>query len=271
MITAGMDLGSKTVKIVIMQDGEIVARVKRFSGFEQEVTAAEAMREAMDVSGIRPDQFDRIVATGAGRRVAPFAHESVTEVGAAAKAAISRYPDCRTVLDVGAEEGRAILIHEDGRVKDFAVNEKCAAGSGTFIESMSRALELKLEEFGPLSLTSIQAVPMNAQCAVFAESEVVSLLHSRTAKQDIARAVLDAIASRIVSMARRVTITPTVVLVGGMAYNVGFIASLKRTIEMDVYVPDNPEFVPAEGAAIIAAEKAMGKLVVDVAAVSVGA
>jgi benzoyl-CoA reductase subunit D len=265
MITAGMDLGSKTIKIVIINNGEVVARVKRFSGFEQEVNAAEAMREAISQAGLVSSDFDCIVATGAGRKAAPFAQEHITEVGAAARGAIGRFPDVRTVLDVGAEEGRAILIHPDGRVKDFAVNEKCAAGSGTFIESMSRALELKLEEFGPLALTSQQAVPMNAQCAVFAESEVVSLLHARTPKPDIARAVLDAIASRIVSMARRVTITPKVALVGGMAYNVGFIASLKRTLEMDVLIPDYPEFVPAEGAALIAAAKAAGMAVEAVA------
>jgi len=259
MITAGMDLGSKTVKVVLLQDGVVIARAKRFSGFGKEVSAAEAFRAALEEAGIGDHAVDNVIATGAGRKVAPFAQEVITEVGAAARGAVARHPEVRTVLDVGAEEGRAILISQEGRVKDFAVNEKCAAGAGTFIESMSRALELKLEEFGPLALASDRAVPMNAQCAVFAESEVVSLLHARTPKQDIARAVLDAIASRIVSMARRVTITPSVILVGGMAYNTGFIDSLRRTIEMDVFVPEFPEFVPAEGAALIAAESAEGK------------
>ncbi|MBM3327874.1 MAG: CoA activase [Calditrichaeota bacterium] len=255
MITAGLDLGSKTTKVVILRDGEVLARVKRFSGFEQEVVAAEALREACALAGIAESELSRIAATGAGRRVAPFAQDLLTEVGAAARGAIARNDAVRTVLDVGAEEGRAILVNPDGRVKDFAVNEKCAAGAGTFIESMSRALEVKLEEFGPLALTSQQAVPMNAQCAVFAESEVVSLLHARTPKQDIARAVLDAIASRIVSMARRVSITPAVVLMGGMAHNTGFIVSLKRTLEMEIEILSDPEFVPAEGAAFHAAER----------------
>lgn len=266
MITAGMDLGSKTVKVVIMQDGKVIARVKKYSGFEQDVVAAETMQDALKEAGIQASQVDAIVATGAGRKAAPFTKDTVTEVGAAARGAIGRNPGIRTALDVGAEEGRAILLHPDGRVKDFAVNEKCAAGSGTFIESMSRALELKLEEFGPLSITSDMAVPMNAQCAVFAESEVVSLLHARTPKQDIARAVLDAIASRIVSMARRVTITPTIALMGGMAYNVGFIASLNRTLESEVTVLEYPEYVPAEGAAIIAAEKVAGQAAVELVA-----
>lgn len=259
-----MDLGSKTVKIVIMNDGEIIARSKLLSGFEQEVTASEAMSEALKQAGIKPEEIEMIVSTGVGRKIAPFAHENVTEVGSAARGALARLPSTRTVLDVGAEEGRAILINADGRVKDFAVNEKCAAGSGTFIESMSRALELKLEDFGPLSLESVKAVPMNAQCAVFAESEVVSLLHARTAKQDIARAVHDAIASRIVAMARRISIEEDILVIGGMAYNVGFLASLKRTVGKEVHIADFPEYVPAEGAALIAQDRVLGRADVDV-------
>jgi len=263
MITAGMDLGSKFIKIVILKDGDVIARVKLMSGFEQEVTANEAMQEALSKAGVKPDQIDHIVATGAGRSIAPFAQDKLTEVGAAARGAIARNPNVRTVIDVGAEEGRAILITPEGRVKDFAINEKCAAGSGTFTEAMARALELKLEEFGELSLKSDKAVPMNAQCAVFAESEVVSLMHARTPKHDIARAVHDAIASRIVSMARRISIEKEILIVGGMAFNVGFIASMKRTLGMDFIVAEYPDFVPAEGAAWAAVDKIVGRETVE--------
>lgn len=264
MITAGMDMGAKLVKVVIMNDGCVIARSKILSGFEQEVSANDAMKEALKQAGIENDGIDRIVATGVGRSIAPFARDMLTEVGAAARGAIARVPDARTVIDVGAEEGRAIQITPEGRVKDFAVNEKCAAGSGTFTEAMARALELKLEEFGPLSLESDKAVPMNAQCAVFAESEVVSLMHARTPKQDIARAVHDAIASRIVSMARRISIEKEVVIIGGMAYNVGFLASIRRALEMDIIVPEEPDYVPAEGAAWYAHDKLVGKATVEV-------
>lgn len=250
-----MDLGSKFIKIVILKDGEIIARIKMLSGFEQEVTANDAFKDACEQAGIESDAIDRIVATGVGRSIAPFAHDTLTEVGAAARGAIARLPETRTVIDVGAEEGRAILINAEGKVKDFAINEKCAAGSGTFTETMARALELELEEFGQLSLKSDKVIPMNAQCAVFAESEVVSLLHAKTPKHDIARAVHDAIASRIVSMARRVSVEKEVLLVGGMAYNVGFIASMKRTLEMEIHVADDPDYVPAEGAAWAAFDK----------------
>ena len=264
MITAGMDLGAKYIKIVILKDGEVISRIKILSGFEQEVVSSEALKKAIEQAGIPDSGIDNIVATGVGRKLAPHASSTITEVGAAARGAIARAPSVRTVIDIGAEEGRAILISEDGRVKDFAINEKCAAGAGTFTESMSRALEVPLEEIGELSLQSENAVPMNAQCAVFAESEVVSLLHAKTSKQDIARAVHDAIASRIVSMARRVSITPDVMMIGGMTFNVGFLASLRRTLEMEVIVPEYPDFVPAEGAAWIAFDKISGKGSVEV-------
>ncbi|MBM3326486.1 MAG: CoA activase [Calditrichaeota bacterium] len=255
MLTVGMDLGAKHIKVVLMQDGFVIARVKRLSGFEQEISASEAFQEAISAAGVKHNEIDRICATGVGRKIAPFASDRVTEVWAAARGAIAHFPSARTVIDIGAEEGRAILINEEGRVKDFAVNEKCAAGAGTFTEAMARALEVSLPELGPLSLKSGRAVPMNAQCAVFAESEVVSLLHARTPKADIARAVHDAIASRIVSMARRISITPDVALIGGMAFNVGFLSSLKQTLEMDVLIPEFADFVPAEGAAWIAIEQ----------------
>ncbi|MDP8228899.1 MAG: acyl-CoA dehydratase activase [Candidatus Electryoneaceae bacterium] len=265
MITIGMDLGSQTVKIVIMKDGKVIARAKELSGFEQEVTASDVMKDVLTQADLKPEAIDRIVATGAGRKTAPFTKESVTGVGAAARGAIARFPTARTVLDVGAEEGRAIVITPEGKVKDFAINEKCAAGSGTFIEAMARALEITVVEFGKLALTSDKAVPMNAQCAVFAESEVVSLLHARTPKNDITRAVCDAIASRIISMARRVSIEPEVVLIGGMAYNVGFLASLKRTLEeTEIHILDDPEYVGAEGAAWIAHDKIVGKTTVHI-------
>ena len=164
------------------------------------------------------------------------------------------YPDARTVIDVGAEEGRAIRCNPEGKVLDFALNEKCAAGAGAFTEAMSRALEVNIEEFGSMSLQSENAVPMNAQCAVFAESEVVSLIHQRTPKADIARAVHDAIASRITSMVRKIGFEPDVVLIGGVANNPGFLDSMRRDLETEIMVPDNPEFVGALGAALAAAE-----------------
>lgn len=254
MITAGIDMGSKTIKVVILKDGEIIGKALTLAGFESREGAETAFHKALTEAGVTRDAVEAIVATGAGRKNAPYTDRDITEVGGAAKGVIRLYPKARTVIDVGAEEGRAIRCNEEGKVLDFALNEKCAAGAGAFTEAMGRALEVGVEQLGRMSLKSQNAVPMNAQCAVFAESEVVSLLHAKTPKEDISRAVHDAIASRIVSLARKVGFEPDVVLIGGVAFNVGFVDSLERALECKVTIPEDPEYIGAYGAALAAAE-----------------
>jgi benzoyl-CoA reductase subunit D len=255
MITAGIDMGSKTVKVVILKDGEIVGKHMTLAGFEAQQAAKDAFAAALTEAGLAEGDVETVVATGAGRKSAPYASSDVTEVGSGAKGVHQLYPSARTVIDVGAEEGRAIRCTEEGKVLDFALNEKCAAGAGAFTEAMSRALEVPVEKLGPMSLNAKNPTPMNAQCAVFAESEVVSLLHARTAKEDIARSVHDAIASRIVSLAKKVGFEPDVVFIGGVAHNVGFVDSLERALECKVTVPEDPDYISAYGAALVAAGK----------------
>lgn len=255
MITAGIDMGAKYVKVVILKDGVVQGKAMRPTGFEPTVSAAQCLEQAAGESGIEISAIDHITSTGAGRKAAPNIDSDVTDVGAAAKGATHLIKGVRTVIDVGAEEGRGIKVEDSGKVLDFAVNEKCAAGAGAFAEAMARALEVSLDDFGRLSLQSEASIPMNAQCAVFAESEVVSLVHAKTPKHDIARAVHDAISSRIVSMVRRVGINKEVALVGGVSHNPGFVEALSRGLEMQVMVPENPEYVGALGAAIIASER----------------
>ncbi|RKY89940.1 CoA activase [candidate division KSB1 bacterium] len=251
MVTAGIDLGAKTIKVIILDNGNILIRKIGLAGFESKKAAEDLFNKALSDTGIKKEEISEIVATGAGKEEVEFATKKVTEVTAGAKGAVFLFPSAKTVIDVGAEEGRSIRCDETGKVIDFAVNEKCAAGAGAFTEAMARALEVKLEEFGRISLKSTKTIPMNAQCAVFAESEVVSLLHAKTPKEDIARAVHDAIASRITSMARKVGFEKDIVLIGGVARNAGFIDSLKREIDMDILIPEEPEFVCALGAALI--------------------
>lgn len=254
MVTAGIDCGAKYTKAVVLKDGKVVGKSIVSSGFDQRASAEESLEHALREAGIRREDVAHITATGTGMKACGINSDTVTEVSADAKGIIFLFPSCRTVIDVGAEEGRAIRCDEKGKVLDFAINEKCAAGAGSFTESMARALEVKIEEIGELSLKSTNAVPMNAQCAVFAESEVVSLLHAKTPKPDIARAVHDAIASRITSMVRRVGIERDVALVGGVARNVGFVKSLKEGLGMEILLPEDPEYISAVGAAVIAVE-----------------
>ena len=257
MITAGIDMGAKTTKVVILQDRKILGRGLAPTGFEQKEAAVQAFNEALWQAGLVQNEIGRVFSTGVGRQAAPYASNSLTDVAAAARGSLFLNPELRTVIDVGAEEGRAIKCTPQGKVADFAVNEKCAAGAGSFVEAMSRALELPLDSMGEMSLRSQKAVPMNAQCTVFAESEVVSLVHAKTPKEDIVRALHDAIANRIVSMARRVGVQEAVGLIGGVALNVGFIDALRRCLEVEsVWVPQEPEYVGAIGAAVAAAEAA---------------
>jgi predicted CoA-substrate-specific enzyme activase len=253
MITTGIDVGAKNVKVVIQEDGKILGKGLVLAGLDTEGAITGAFDAALKDAGLSRDKVEKLYATGAGRKEVEEADDSYTEVGADAAGAVYLYPQARTVIDVGAEEGRAVRVDDQGKVVDFAVNERCAAGAGAFTEAMARALEIPLEEIGPLSLTSTKAVPMNAQCAVFAESEVVSLIHQKTEKQDIARAVHDAMASRITSMARRVGVEPEVVLIGGVARNPGFVDALQRDLELELLVPEDPDFVSALGAALLAA------------------
>jgi benzoyl-CoA reductase subunit D len=255
MITAGVDCGSKNVRVVVVRDGEVVAQAMVPAGMDTAKAAEDAYHMALAEAGIAAGDVEKVVATGAGKNEPEFRNDVVTDVGADARGAIHLFPEARTVIDVGAEEGRAIKIDAQGKVVDFAINEKCAAGAGAFTESMARALEVKLEDLGPLSLKSTQAIPMNAQCAVFAESEVVTLVHKKTSKEDMARAIHDAIADRITSMVRRVGIEEKIALVGGVAYNVGFVKSLEEDLNTKVLIPERPQFVGALGAALVAAGK----------------
>ncbi|MBU1056565.1 MAG: CoA activase [Proteobacteria bacterium] len=254
-ITAGIDLGAKTVKVVILKGKDVIGRGIANTGLDQKESAEKAFKAALKEANIDQKDIDRVTSTGGGRMEAPYANSQVTEVGADAKGAVFLNPAVRTVIDVGGEEGRGIKVSEAGRAMDFAINEKCAAGAGAFTEAMARALERPLKEFAELALKSTKSIPMNAQCAVFAESEVVSLIHAKTPHEDISRAVHDSISDRIISMVRRVGIEKEVMLIGGVAYNVGFINSLNLGLKLEVIVPEYPEYVGALGAALVAAEK----------------
>lgn len=254
MITAGIDCGSKNVKIVILKDDHILSTALAPAGIDTEAVTERVYEQALNAAGISRDQVDKVISTGTGKAECRFADANVTEVSAGARGIIQRFPMVRTVIDVGAEEGKAIRVNAEGKVVDFVINEKCAAGAGAFTEAMARALQVKLEELGELSLQSTEAIPMNAQCTVFAESEVVTLVHRKTPKSDMARAIHDAIADRITSMVRRVGIEKEIALIGGVARNIGFVKSLNEDLETDVIIPENPELISALGAAVIATD-----------------
>jgi benzoyl-CoA reductase subunit D len=255
MITVGIDLGTQSVKAVILKDGEVISRGKSFSGFDPTKAAEQAVGEALKKAKLSLSDVDHVTATGSGMDMAPHSNSTISMMGADAKAGVYLFPKARTIIDVGAEEARAVKCDDNGIMMDFVVNERCAAGAGAFIEAMARALEVKIEEMGPLSLKAERASPINATCVIFGESDVVTLIHRQESKPEIARAIFDAMADRISSMVHRLGVNPDVVLVGGVAKDVGFIASLKRKLAVDVLIPEYPEYAGALGAALVAVNR----------------
>ncbi|KYK25908.1 CoA activase [Thermoplasmatales archaeon SG8-52-1] len=259
MITIGIDIGAKNIKVVILKDNKIIAKSNVLAGFEVTKSAQEAVDKALKKVGLTKKDLDKTISTGTGEKLAPFYDDTKSIVGCDSLAAVFLHPQTRTVIDVGAEEGRGMRCDETGKILDFEVNEKCAAGAGAFTEAMSRALEVPLEEFGALSLKATEEIPMNAQCTVFAESEVVTMVHNKVSKANMAKAVHDAMASRISSMVRKIGFNKDVALVGGVAKNVGFVDSLNKDLGLELFVPKDPEYVGALGAALAAAGWKGGK------------
>lgn len=249
---AGIDCGARSTRAAILIEGRIVGLGVAPTGLDAGAAAHAALTAALVYAGLPQEKLAGIVATGAGRAAAPLAQRQVTEVTADARGAVFLNPAARTILDIGAEEARAIGCDANGRALDFALNEKCAAGTGAFLDSMARALGTSLSDLSTLSLQSRRLVAMNAQCAVFAESEVVSLMHANTPLPEIAGAIFGAIANRAVALARRVGITPQLVLAGGLALNPGFVAALRAALAEEGLADPlgHPDFVGAIGAAM---------------------
>ena len=256
MNVVGMDLGTQRVKAVLLKDGEVASRGQAISGFDPTKAAEQAVDEALIQANLKLSDIAYFVATGSGMAMAPYANSTVSMMGADAKAAVYLFPQAQTIIDIGAEEARAVKCDEKGVMVDFVVNERCAAGAGAFIEAMARALEVKLEDMGQLALKAERASPINASCVIFGESDVVSLIHRQESKPEIARAVFDAMADRISSMVHRLGVNPEVVLVGGVAKDDGFVASLNRKLGIQVSIPQYPDFIGALGAALTAAARA---------------
>jgi benzoyl-CoA reductase subunit D len=256
VITVGIDCGAKNTKTVILKDGEIIGKGSVLTGFDQEKAVEDSLAQAVGVAGISREDIEKIGSTGGGSKSIKLADVLINDIKAMGKGAHYFFPNARTVADVGAEEGRTAKLDEMGNPVDFEINEKCAAGAGVFIEAMGRALETPLEEMGPLALKSDKKIMMNAQCVIFAESEVVGLIHAKTEKQDISKAIHNAMASRIVSIIRRIGVNEDVAMIGGVGRNLGFVECMRRELRLEkIYIPDEPEYGAAVGAAIVVAEE----------------
>jgi benzoyl-CoA reductase subunit D len=258
MITAGIDMGAAFAKMIILKDGKVIGKGISKVTLEPDEAVTAVQAAALKNAGLKSEDIEKICATGSGNKLIKNATLYVSDITADARGVHYLDKSIRTIIDIGGEEARAIKVDEEGKVINFAVNDKCAAGAGAFVEAMARALELSLADFSAYSLRSTKKIPINAQCAIFAESEVVSLINELVPREDICRAVHDGISERISSMAKRVIIEEKVGLIGGPAYNRGLVEALKNSLGMDIVVLPDPEYVSALGAALIAASKEEG-------------
>ena len=244
MISIGLDVGSRTIKMVTFD-----TTIKEATVIE---TGANPLRRCQELMSGR--NCERLVVTGYGRHlVAPvLGGEVISEIRAFAIGARNLYPDCRTVIDIGGQDCKVISLSDNGEVQKFEMNDRCAAGTGKFLEIMANTLEVKISELGKLALRASRTVQINSLCTVFAESEVVSLIARGEEVSPIALGLHDAIATRIATMARRVGIKERVVFAGGAALNQCLYRLVGEKLGVELTVPPEPQTVGAIGAAILA-------------------
>ena len=257
MIVGGCDIGSTTGKAVILKDGKIASYSIVSSTTKPELTAKMAMEEAMGSLGIvSMEELDYIVGTGYGRLKVPFAKENISEITCHSRGANWLCPSIRTVVDIGGQDCKVMSIDEKGKVLEFVMNDRCAAGTGRFFEAMARALQVSLEGLSNLALEGKNPAVISSQCSVFAESEVVSMVNEGRELADISAGIHNSVASRLSSMVRKVGLVEDVALTGGCAKNEGLAKALENKLGVKVmHLPEDPQIVGALGAAVIAAEK----------------
>jgi predicted CoA-substrate-specific enzyme activase len=254
MAVAGIDVGSQSTKVVILEGDRILAAVTLMTGESVESEARQAMDEALRQARLELEDMRNVVSTGAGRMGVLFAKKQRSIVSCVAKGASFLFPRGRTVLDAGAESSTAIRLSADGWVEDSADNDKCAGGSGTFLDAMSRMLRIPVSDLGAESLKATSPKKISSTCAVFAESEVVSLVHGSPPVPipDILAGIHESVVDRLVGLAQRVGMQPDLVMTGGVSKNIGIVRAMEAKIGKPVLVPEDPRIVAALGAALLA-------------------
>ena len=252
--TAGLDLGSTYTKVVILDgDSRIVARTMKPTGFKFAEVAASAYADALEQAGLKAEDVGYVVNTGFGRHQAPIADVQVTDLTAGARGAAFLFPNTRTVLDVGGQTMKATRLGEGGKVKSFRLNDKCAAGTGAFLEKTARYMGYGTAEIGPLVATSREAVPISGVCAVFAESEVINQLSQGAAPADIMHGAIVSLVGRSVQLMKRVGMEPEFTLIGGILRFERMVDVVRQQLGSEVNLPagDLVQFVSALGAAVL--------------------
>ncbi|HUW18693.1 MAG TPA: acyl-CoA dehydratase activase [Sedimentisphaerales bacterium] len=259
MICAGIDAGSRAIKIVFMETGgkKVIAKGIRDQGVEQDRLTLELFERLLKEGGIKKRDIRRTVATGYGRDIVSLADTTITEITCHAVGVRHRAPEAMSVIDIGGQDSKVIRLDGSGKVRDFAMNDRCAAGTGRFLEVVASRLDADLESLGEMASKSNTPAAISSMCVVFAETEIIGLLASGTARRDIVAGVQKAVAARIAAMAGRNLDSP-IVLTGGVARISGMLQALESALGKRVNAAPEPQMTGALGAVILACEQVNG-------------
>lgn len=265
LYVAGIDIGSTYSKAIVLNDKrEVVGQAVRRTGFKLGQASEGVFEELLLACGLERSQINYVVSTGYGRYTVAFRHAQVTELTAHAQAAVHLFPDTRTILDIGGQDIKAIRVDGNGRVRAFRLNDKCAAGTGAFLEKSARYLGLTTADIGPYAMRSTNPVEVSSVCAVFAESEVINHLSNGVPAEDIMMGAMIALGGRAVQLMRRVGLEPGFMLTGGMTHNEAMVQALEKNLEAKLNVAPNGlgQLNGAYGAAFLGLRR-IEKLVAD--------
>jgi len=254
MIFAGIDIGSTTTETVLLDEKQrIVASSWVLTGIGLEAAADETLQQCLAQSGHRREEIGYCVSTGYGRELVEYADSDFTEIACHAKGANYWFPEARGVIDIGGQDSKAISINTNGGIMNFAMNDKCAAGTGRFLEVMARIMGLDVEEMGRQSLLAERATNVSSICTVFAESEVISLLAKKASTPcEIMAGIHESVVRRVHMLVQKAQLSVPIVMTGGVARNIGVVKSFEKVLETKLLIPEDPQSIGALGAAIIA-------------------
>ncbi len=257
MLTCGVDIGARSIDVVLFDGAQVVESLVRDTGAFPKRHAIEAYTELLNAASVKPGDVAAILATGYGRNYFEDAKFVASEILCHAAGVAYLFPSVRTIIDIGGQDSKMIEVGEDGRVRNFVMNDRCAAGTGRFIEIVANTLKIPLQETGPAALTTHDSCEISSMCAVFAESEIIGLLHKGMPREVILRGVFRSVARRTLGMSGKVKLVDDVVFTGGVARNPGVLQALMQETGLDtIAIPPDPQITGALGAAIIAARKA---------------
>jgi (R)-2-hydroxyacyl-CoA dehydratese activating ATPase len=245
---AGIDIGSRAIKLVVIEDGIIVNRGICDAGFDP-------LKQTEDI--LCNAKFDRLMATGYGRHLLEISKNvpTITEIKACGIGSCYFYPDVKTIIDIGGQDCKIISLDDNGKIWKFEMNDRCAAGTGRFLEVMAKTLHYSIDEFSHEALNASGEIKISSMCTVFGETEVISLLARGEDRQKIALGLHKSVVNRVLSMLKRISMEEPIILTGGVAHNTCIVELLRNAAGKEIKIPENPQFVGALGAAIVVSKK----------------